>query len=612
MVTVDSNPLSLPTTSLPLIAKGIAACWPSCKLWTLEYLDEMISGPLLFRLAKRHSEAVQWEPDCQTVFASVGEFRDWLSGTNDSFNPFNPYPKDSWWAYADYVYMSSTDGFDKLLVDLPYDQTFQTSNGITSPTFWLGSSGSNTLCHYDTYGVNIVVQVFGKKHWTLFPNSDTPYMYQTRLPLEESTVFSEINFPIPDYRKHPLLAQTSPRSVVLEPGDALFVPRGWWHFVQSTTDCQATCAVNWWIDQPELDDRIRLREALTQLVGFSLLSNCQNVDVESKDTHTNSILCNHEREPVGSGGKPLRLKCKFRSGQSTLSNLTSESTVRDLLASVSMAVGVDSSELCLFFGFPPKPLSCSGEFLDRRLDQIPLVSGDTLTVDTLPKAQIERSVSIPVSKGPHLVRLTAPSDNACLFTSVLFCVDNADGHQPMDIKVVTNATAVAQVRELIASIVLSDPERYSEAFLGMPNERYCQCIQEPDRWGGGIEVAILSQVYEMEICLVDIQTGRIDRFGEDKNYRHRILLIYDGIHYDPLALARPDTGKLTSVFSTKNEQILWDAQALAAEARAQWRFTDTVSFTLICRQCQVPLVGQAAAQQHAKDTGHTEFSEIPP
>ncbi|OON17792.1 JmjC domain protein, partial [Opisthorchis viverrini] len=458
MVTVDSNPLSLPTASLPLIAKGIAACWPSCKLWTLEYLDEMLNGPLLFRLAKRHSETVQWEPDCQTVFASVGEFRDWLSGENDSCNPFNPYPKDYWWAYADYVYMSSNDGFDKLLVDLPYDQTFQTSNGITTPTFWLGSSGSNTLCHYDTYGVNIVVQVFGKKHWTLFPKSDTPYMYQTRLPLEESTVFSEINFPIPDYRKHPLLARTSPRSVVLEPGDALFVPRGWWHFVQSTTDCQATCSVNWWIDQPELDDRIRLREALTQLVGFSLLSNCQNVDVESKihssertffnsgnwfavlskqvdllaskginsvpsqslsenidtvwsivqpkspqelfppqsevpsssepkscaalndqdiikaflkpdDTHTHSILCNHEREPVGSGGKPLRLKCKFRSGQSTLSNLTSESTVRDLLASVSMAVGVDSSELCLFVGFPPKPLSCSGEFLDRRLDQ---------------------------------------------------------------------------------------------------------------------------------------------------------------------------------------------------------------------------------------------------
>ncbi|GAA53839.1 ubiquitin thioesterase OTU1 [Clonorchis sinensis] len=146
------------------------------------------------------------------------------------------------------------------------------------------------------------------------------------------------------------------------------------------------------------------------------------------DAHRHSILCNHEREPVGSSDKQLRLKCKFRSSQSILSNLTSESTVRDLLAYVSMAVGVDSSELCLFFGFPPKPPSCSGEFLDRRLDQIPLVSGDPLTVDTLLKAQIDRSASIAVSKGSHLVRLTAPSDNACLFTSVLFCVDIADEH----------------------------------------------------------------------------------------------------------------------------------------------------------------------------------------
>lgn len=29
-------------------------------------------------------------------------------------------------------------------------------------TFWLSSKGANTPCHYDTYGCNIVVQVFGR------------------------------------------------------------------------------------------------------------------------------------------------------------------------------------------------------------------------------------------------------------------------------------------------------------------------------------------------------------------------------------------------------------------------------------------------------------------
>lgn len=125
-------------------------------------------------------------------------------------------------------------------------------------------------------------------------------------------------------------------------------------------------------------------------------------------------------------------------------------------------------------------------------DQIPLISGDTLIVDvnnsspgqsSLPSQNIAPPATQPVNEAlrstkPHLLRLTAPSDNSCLFTSVLFCVNNADNHEPIGTEVVTNKPAVAQMRELIASIVASDPESYTEAFLGMPNEVYCRLIQE--------------------------------------------------------------------------------------------------------------------------------------
>lgn len=57
-------------------------------------------------------------------------------------------------------------------------------------------------------------------------------------------------------------------------------------------------------------------------------------------------------------------------------------------------------------------------------------------------------------------------------------------------------------------------------------------------------------------------------------------------------------------------QVLLEAQDLATQAREEWRFTDLATFTLICRQCQIPLTGQAGAQKHAKETGHTDFSEI--
>ncbi|CAL8096719.1 unnamed protein product [Calicophoron daubneyi] len=654
------------------------------------------------------------------MFASIAQFRDWTNGIFDPNSPFCSFPLDSWWAYAGYIYMDRTPGFENLLQDLAWTTTFNFLEGPISPTFWLGSSGAYTPGHFDTYGVNLVVEIFGRKQWTLFPYSDTPYLYATRLPLEESTVFSEINLSHLNIQDFPLLSKSSPRTIILDPGDILFVPRNWWHFVRSADDSAVTCAVNLWIDQPEVDNRVRLREALTQLACFSLFSSCPSLDSckyihpderdllssnwwdgllelinELKRNETelhsvgppSSVKCGDDSglwtslpsmdpielfgsvdiqptphtapkisahsldtasgnaeasNPLINGAhlvaEPIRLRCKFNAGQCVIDSLTSESTLRDLINSISSIVGISPARLTLFHGYPPKQIQCSNADLGQRLNQIPLRSGDTITVDTSrvpPMAKKESpeqsaettNATAAVSQhptqpkaaesasskpqNPYVVRLTAPSDNSCLFTSVLFCVENADGHQPIDTHVVTNIVAVTQLRELIASIVMSDPERYSEAFLGVPNEVYCQQIQEPDRWGGGIEVAILSQVYELEICMVDIQSGRIDRFGEDRNYRDRILLIYDGIHYDPLALARPDLGRLISVFSTKNDQILLDSQALAAEARAAWSFTDISSFTLICRQCQQPLIGQSGAQKHAKETGHTEFSEIP-
>jgi hypothetical protein len=38
--------------------------------------------------------------------------------------------------------------------------------------------------------------------------------------------------------------------------------------------------------------------------------------------------------------------------------------------------------------------------------------------------------------------------------------------------------------KVIAATVTSDPETYSEAFLGKANAEYCRWILHPDKWGG--------------------------------------------------------------------------------------------------------------------------------
>nr|VZI48434.1 unnamed protein product [Spirometra erinaceieuropaei] len=320
-------------------------------------------------------------------------------------------------------------------------------------------------------------------------------------------------------------------------------------------------------------------------------------------------------QPGASLGAPISgrlvLRCKSPSGQLDI-ELTSDSTVGDLADKVCSLTDLKRSSLSLRYGYPLKRLDLSAENCSKPLIQVPIHNGESIVADsTEPRPASNTTAaasSIPVTQ-PSLVRLIAPSDNCCLFTSVSTCVENGDSLRPIDAPVVTNAEGVQETRNLIASFVLSYPETFNQGILGMAPEAYIQNIMRPDCWGGGIEVSILSQIYELEINVVDVLTGRIDRFGEDKAYQQRILLLYDGIHYDPLAMRHPNKGTVQTIFPTTLNSILDDARALADSVRKAGLFTDLTNCNLMCTICRTPLRGQQGAQQHATSTGHMQFQE---
>ncbi|XP_035231894.1 HSPB1-associated protein 1-like isoform X1 [Stegodyphus dumicola] len=135
--------------------------------------------------------------------------------------------------------------------------------------FWLGSMGAYTPCHYDSYGYNVVAQILGRKKWVLFPPEDSAFMYPSRIPYEESTVFSAVNILNPDLSVHPLFKNSHPHIVILNPGDALFVPKHWWHFVLCMDD--VTVSINNWI-KLDSDHESRLEESVTRALMTSLIS----------------------------------------------------------------------------------------------------------------------------------------------------------------------------------------------------------------------------------------------------------------------------------------------------------------------------------------------------
>lgn len=145
-----------------------------------------------------------------------------------------------------------------------------------------------------------------------------------------------------------------------------------------------------------------------------------------------------------------------------------------------------------------------------------------------------------------------------------------------------------------------------------PVEEYISAISKPQTWGGAIELSIFSNHFNTEISSFDVQSGRIDRFGEGK-YQQRCILIYSGIHYDALSLS-PSKGAPdefhTTVFPVHDDSVLDAARKLVEGLKGRHYFTDTATFDLRCGVCGIGLKGEKGAREHAMSTGRESSSGI--
>lgn len=199
----------------------------------------------------------------------------------------------------------------------------------------------------------------------------------------------------------------------------------------------------------------------------------------------------------------------------------------------------------------------------------------------------------------YLLRHPVPSNNSCLFTSVHFCLTHG----------IVDPLVGKSMRKIIAETVASDKEHFDNAFLGKSNEDYCNWILDDNNWGGAIELSILCKHFEIEIVAIDVKNTLLHNFGKEGNYQQKMLLLYDGIHYDPLKFQPLDDNQpIQTLFSSDNTEVLTMAEELANEAKQSHQFTDIKSIIMSCVICGAEFDAKNASE-HASRTGHVEFVE---
>jgi ubiquitin thioesterase OTU1 len=209
----------------------------------------------------------------------------------------------------------------------------------------------------------------------------------------------------------------------------------------------------------------------------------------------------------------------------------------------------------------------------------------------------------PMPDGRVVLRRAVADDNSCLFSAVGYVARGSRAAAPA-------------LRALVAEAVLANPEEWSEAVLGRPPAEYARWIVDARRWGGAIELAILAARLGLELAAHDIQTGRCDVYGQGAGFPTRALLIYNGLHYDALAVAErrgareADDARALPAGGAAAAAAGAAAARLATRLRAGRQFTDTATFSLRCGVCGQGLRGEKEALAHAEATGHTAFAEF--
>ena len=137
---------------------------------------------------------------------------------------------------------------------------------------WIGPKGAITGFHAD-WSENINISIKGKKNFYLVSPKYNEFMYPSKK-FERAAILSNVNLKDVDENKFPLFKKANIIKVILEEGDALYIPRGWWHYAESLTPTINVSFHYWNLFNFFRDMVIEISKMLLHNIGLYKKYNC--------------------------------------------------------------------------------------------------------------------------------------------------------------------------------------------------------------------------------------------------------------------------------------------------------------------------------------------------
>jgi len=201
------------TPSKPVVFTDLTQNWSAHQNWTINYFKKQYGHLMVPVVSKNHAQPGKYYLAAEKTIP----FRDYLelleTGPTDLriflWNIFKSAPE----LRRDFNIPDIMDGF---VNELPF--------------MFFGGEGSSVGLHFDIDMSHVFLnQIYGRKRVILFAPDQSRNLYQ--LPF---TVASLVDPRNPDYNRYPALANAVGYDIMLQPGESLFMPSGYWHFIEYT------------------------------------------------------------------------------------------------------------------------------------------------------------------------------------------------------------------------------------------------------------------------------------------------------------------------------------------------------------------------------------------